>query len=293
VARSGVCSGKWNKTTLRSNFGTTIVAPSITENGDFDAPESARLWGLDTDDLVLTRPAHMQMQFSQFLDVLDSHHTNTANFYLEYFPLSVFPEHMKYDLGPLEFADFLDLKFNLCWIGGKTNGRLHYDRNENLMAMVKGTKTFTLYDPSQSDKLYSGVGISWSGNLKYSFNEQGIGVFQRDKSLLGIITEDSARINAMAPVNIKKPDYKKYPKLKHTRPLKCTIKPGEVLYNPSHWWHEVESVPENGISVGINYFFQPFYNRWDTTLQLEKNQHYDPIRRKGWNLKREKVKVEL
>ncbi len=39
---------------------------------------------------------------------------------------------------------------------GKTKANLHYDANENLMFMVKGTKKWTLFEPEQSKYLYEG-----------------------------------------------------------------------------------------------------------------------------------------
>mmetsp|Transcript_79922 Transcript_79922/g.156296 ORF Transcript_79922/g.156296 Transcript_79922/m.156296 type:complete len:867 (+) Transcript_79922:146-2746(+) len=58
----------------------------------------------------------------------------------------------------LSFSDFLVPTHRLLWFGsGGTLGNLHFDRQENIMAVLRGAKTFTLYDPTQSKNLYHGT----------------------------------------------------------------------------------------------------------------------------------------
>lgn len=42
-------------------------------------------------------------------------------------------------------------------------------------------------------------------------------------------------------VDIEYPDYQRYPKFRHVKGLMAILGPGDVLYLPSCWWHEVES----------------------------------------------------
>lgn len=37
-----------------------------------------------------------------------------------------------------------------------TTSRMHFDRMENLMSVISGAKTFTLYPPTESTRLYAG-----------------------------------------------------------------------------------------------------------------------------------------
>ena len=61
--------------------------------------------------------------------------------------------------GYLPFAEFLrELEESRnVWIGdGKTVGKLHFDPFENLLTMVKGSKTFTIFDISMSHTFREG-----------------------------------------------------------------------------------------------------------------------------------------
>ncbi len=49
----------------------------------------------------------------------------------------------------------------------------------------------------------------------------------------------------MSPVDILKPDLEKFPNFSKARRLKCTIRPGDILFMPAFWWHEVQSVPDS------------------------------------------------
>jgi len=183
---------------------------------------------------------------------------------------------MKKDIGTFSFSSWLDPQFNLVWIGGKTNGRLHYDRNENLMGMILGEKIFTIFDPYQSDSLHAGgKDMKWTANIKYYFNSTH-GVFWRNPEDLVSISEDPT----MSPINLKAPDFKRYPKFKNAKPLVCKIKPGDVLFVPSNWWHEVESKPDpvEGLTIGTNIFYQPYFHHWGVSHPLEYNEHYLHIR---------------
>lgn len=44
--------------------------------------------------------------------------------------------------------------------------------------------------------------------------------------------------------------------------MECSIGPGEVLYLPSFWWHEVISYPDaDGRNIALNYWYEPLYTK--------------------------------
>jgi len=53
-----------------------------------------------------------------------------------------------------------------------------------------------------------------------------------------------------------------------------------MLFQPSHWWHEVVSTPgPEGISIGVNYFFEPLYQRYNSLLPFfTENRFYSNLR---------------
>lgn len=52
------------------------------------------------------------------------------------------------------------------------------------------------------------------------------------------------------PANI---DYKKFPAAKFIDIYECTLKPGDVLFNPPSYWHQIYN-PEASIGVGFRWF---------------------------------------
>jgi hypothetical protein len=196
---------------------------------------------------------------------------NPSQLYLEYFPLyAMFHRHptlsthhqnsfLEYQLPQYHFAHWLSMKYHLLWLGGGSEGmrsedqfdsidpnkqqqqpssvpisRLHYDRMENLMTMVKGKKKFYLYGPDQSVALYGGTPmIQASFQAMRRKNEIK---YNRDRSTVQM---QPNVYHTYSPVNVRYPNFTKYPLLKKVKGMICEIEEGETLYLPSHWWHEV------------------------------------------------------
>lgn len=93
------------------------------------------------------------------MDMVESNFlTDNTTIYLEYYPLNALNPTLKKDIKSLkEFAHFLSLNFELMWLGGgnnRKNGRLHFDRHENIMVMIAGKKEWHMYSPLESTNLY-------------------------------------------------------------------------------------------------------------------------------------------
>lgn len=48
----------------------------------------------------------------------------------------------------------------------------------------------------------------------------------------------------MSPVDIQDPDLKRFPNFPKAHRLNCVLRPGDVLFMPAFWWHEVQSYPD-------------------------------------------------
>lgn len=119
--------------------------------------------------------------------------------------------------------------------------RMHFDRMENLMTVLKGKKTFILYDPLQSDNLYGSIpmiGASYDAEIVKNFKiNDGFKVkFIRNSSK---ISKEPNNYHTYSPINVRSPNFKKYPKLKNAKGMICEVEEGDTIYVPSHWWHEV------------------------------------------------------
>ncbi len=97
---------------------------------------------------------------------------------------------------------------------------LHWDTPHNLYAHVAGEKTFVLFPPEQTRFLYRYP--LWSATPQCS------------------------------PVDPTAPDLARYPELARARPVGCTLRPGDLLFLPSGWWHYAESTT---LTIAVNFWW--------------------------------------
>ena len=284
----------------------------MSPGGDFDGPEPSELWGINDplEPIVIARPAHWSTVFDVFLSKLTSLHkynqktkTNDSyiaeesarasniSFYLEYFPVGALGVDFAKDVPLIPFAHFLIRRFQLLWLGGggrRTVGRLHFDRNENIMAMIRGSKTFSLFDPGQSASLYGDTPLR-SASLKATVDKNSPPMPNHDRDVSGVqfsrdktnIMPTAVDVHSYSPVDLQHPNYTRYPLLRNVRGFECTVGEGEMLYVPSHWWHQVTSHDDaHGKSVGVNYFYEPFYHRpgyRSVPPYMQRNRYYSHL----------------
>lgn len=104
----------------------------------------------------------------------------------------------------------------------------HYDVMDNLLVQVVGRKRVVLFPPSAVEDLY----------------------LKGDKSLV---------------VDIDNPDVDKFPRFPQAQRFECEMSPGDVLFIPALWFHNVTSID---YSVAVNSFWRglddKFYDSKDT-----------------------------
>ncbi|MBC3766195.1 cupin-like domain-containing protein [Neptunicella marina] len=117
------------------------------------------------------------------------------------------------------------------WIGNKTTACAHYDASDNLACCIMGKRRFTLFPPSQVENLYPGPLHLTPGG------------------------------QALSMVDFDNPDFDKYPNFKialdHAEIAK--LEPGDVLYLPSMWWHQVEGLANFNVLVNYWWSESPLY----------------------------------
>lgn len=149
---------------------------SVSPHGYFDVAEDAKLWERRsrskrekaeengkfnaTEEVIVARPGHVSFPFKTFVEQLrKANKDDHPSLYLEYFPLHALaaervdcgpgteecpldegaPSSILDDVENLDFANFMFPRQRLFWMGaGKTVGALHFDRNENLMVVLRG-----------------------------------------------------------------------------------------------------------------------------------------------------------
>jgi hypothetical protein len=105
------------------------------------------------------------------------------------------------------------------WFGrGGEVSLLHNDLQDNLLHMVRGSKTVILFAPNQTQYLYE----------------------RRD------IARTETRVS---PVDPTAPDYKTHPLFAQAQRREVTVAQGQVLFIPALWWHHVTS---HGPSIAVN-----------------------------------------
>lgn len=121
------------------------------------------------------------------------------------------------NIGEGYFDTALHLKRSFIWYGPKGNYTpLHHDETNNMFLQVYGRKRFFLVPPMQTPYLYNQTAV-------------------------------------FSPVDMRKIDIGKYPLANQATPIELVLRPGDTLFIPLGWWHQVESL-DVSISITMTNF---------------------------------------
>jgi len=111
------------------------------------------------------------------------------------------------------------------WLGNKTITTTHYDTSENIACAVAGRRRITFFPPHQISNLYVGPLLLTPAGTP------------------------------MSMVDLREPDLSRYPKFEVAldAALQANLEPGDAVYIPSFWWHNVESL--DSFSMLVNYWW--------------------------------------
>ncbi len=114
------------------------------------------------------------------------------------------------------------------WMGNGTTARAHFDISHNIAVCMAGHRRFTLFPPEQIHNLYPGP------------------------------LEPTPGGQVISLVDFTDPDFDAYPRFRAALAAAqvAELEPGDVLFYPSMWWHQVEAL--DAFNILINYW-------WNTT----------------------------
>jgi hypothetical protein len=121
------------------------------------------------------------------------------------------------------------------WIGpARTMTPLHCDYDDNIFAQIWGTKRIFLVPPHHDAFLYA---------------------------------QEANPVLFGSPVDPEAPDFDRFPLARQASMLECTMAPGELLYVPAGWYHQVRAL---SFSLSANRWARslPLALRGDPALQL-------------------------
>ncbi len=111
------------------------------------------------------------------------------------------------------------------WMGNRVTTPTHFDSQHNIACVVCGTRRFTLFPPEQLPNLYIGP---------LDFAPSGA---------------------AISMARLDRPDDPRFPRLKRALAAAqvAELHPGDAIYMPPLWWHNVESLDK--LNALVNYWW--------------------------------------
>ncbi|MGN6376958.1 MAG: cupin-like domain-containing protein [Sphingomonas sp.] len=122
------------------------------------------------------------------------------------------------------------------WIGNRTVAATHYDMSNNIACCLVGRRRFTLFPPDQVANLYPGP------------------------------LEPTPGGQVVSMVELRQPDLDRYPRFAAALAAAqvAELEPGDVLFYPALWWHNVEALDD--FNVMVNYWWNPSPRFMDTPM---------------------------
>jgi Uncharacterized conserved protein len=158
------------------------------------------------------------IRFGDYID--DLARDVRPHYYLVASPDVWLPE-LRDDVVVPEYCRSAPWRHSRFWLSAAhTSAPLHRDVAENILFQIVGRKRFYLYPPSASPWLYSNPLRSALPNY--------------------------------SRFDPERPDYDRFPLSREVRPLEIVLGPGDALYLPSRWWHQVRSLE---LSATINFWW--------------------------------------
>ncbi|TIB06402.1 hypothetical protein E3P96_00466 [Wallemia ichthyophaga] len=244
VARNWEARRKWDDEYL-SNSVQGDIEIATTPYGNADALVEVG------DDVFFVEPLNQHISMGDFLQTLHNKKDDVVYLQSQNGNLA-FDEFLK--LGrdvPASIAQMEDIMGSKpdavnVWMGGPESvTSLHHDPYENIYVVVRGTKTFNLFPPTEEYCL--------------GFEKYRRGKYIRDASGKLIVEAQDEHVpwTPIDPCLSKEENIARVPQYKHSRCMTVTVNEGDALYLPSGWFHHV--LQSGDPCIAINYWFDQSY----------------------------------
>ena len=143
------------------------------------------------------------------------------------------------------------------WVGTESIAAAHYDVPSNLACCVVGDRRFTLFPPEQIHNLYPGP------------------------------LEPTPGGQVITMVDLKNPDFERFPRVRQALDAAVIVdlKPGDAVYYPSMWWHQVEALSPFNIMINFWWLTVPAHmgNPMDVVMHAMMSLRDRPeAEKKAW-----------
>ncbi|XP_061553364.1 bifunctional peptidase and (3S)-lysyl hydroxylase JMJD7 isoform X2 [Phycodurus eques] len=210
----------WTPTYLREKVGSKVISVAVTPDGYADAVK---------DDRFVT-PEERRMSFSSVLDIIQGKVKKRGGG-------GVFYVQKQCSNLPDELPELTaDVDAHVDWM---STALVHKDPYENLYCVISGQKDFILLPPT--DRPFIPYGLYQPAVYRQKDDGDFEVVDQRDREKVPWI-----------PVDPLDPDLERYPAYRRARPLRCSVRAGEMLYLPSLWFHHVR---QSHGCIAVNFWY--------------------------------------
>ncbi|GAA5967768.1 hypothetical protein JCM3765_001434 [Sporobolomyces pararoseus] len=243
---------KWSDEYLIAKMEEKLVEISVDPTGRADSIQGS----------YFVEPANVNMKLSQLFDRLKEEEeeqnrkqprpvyylqSQSGNLTGEYSPLlddvgSEGPSWAREAFG--QSPDVANI-----WIGGnKSKTSIHKDPYENIYLVLRGSKEFILYPPSEAYCLHeqSYPHAKWEYDPSSSSSSSS-----NPFTLVPSSPLISIPWIPIDPLNNPSLEARVYPRYSLARPMKVTLRKGDVLYLPAFWFHHVSQSTDHHSNLDI------------------------------------------
>lgn len=173
------------------------------------------------------------LQLPEALDLIcNNTNKDTKHYLMQKSIAEEFPE-LQSDIHPPKYTDKGVNYMTNLWIGeAGINSQPHYDCSDNFLTQIKGRKLVRLFAPSENLNMYP-------YEIQNSFVKD-----EKESQITG-------RISKIHDTDFVSHD--EYPNFKKVKCFEGIIYPGDLLYIPCGWWHEIKSLD---MSMSVNYWWK-------------------------------------